>query len=80
MTCPIGTCHPVDICGDCRTSIHPGGWHWPSARGETHPARPIVVCSTCDTVAEPVAPDELAVAWQAELDARPVKGQTSWLG
>ena len=83
--CPIGTCNPVDICDRCRCIIVADGrysWHADAAMQARadHEAAPIVVCAWCGTVAEPVGAIELAEAWGDMLAARPVAGQTSWLG
>jgi hypothetical protein len=63
--CPEG-CTPVDV---------------PAPFGHVAPCPdcPHVRCAVCGTLAEPVTPAELAEAWGAMLDSRPVEGQTSWL-
>ena len=86
--CPIGTCNPIDICDRCRMTIRVYGrqsWHLIRAVAlagvaPDHDPVPVVECVACGTLAEPVGPDELAEAWGDMLAARPVEGQTSWLG
>ena len=65
MTCQPGECIPVDVS--------------PVFAGEL-PEHPLVRCAVCLTWAEWVTPAELAEAWGDMLAARPVAGQTSWLG